>query len=49
MNDTTREVGGALGVAVIGSMLSSVYGCRLLDVLNGVQLPAEAATSPSTR
>jgi EmrB/QacA subfamily drug resistance transporter len=25
MNDTTRQVGGALGVAVLGSLLSSVY------------------------
>ena len=25
MNDTTRQVGGALGVAVIGSVLASVY------------------------
>jgi MFS transporter, DHA2 family, multidrug resistance protein len=25
MNDTSREVGGALGVAIVGSMLSSLY------------------------
>ena len=35
VNDTSREVGGALGVAVIGSMLSSLYSSNL----NG-KLPA---------
>ena len=29
MNDTTREIGGALGVAVMGSITSSVYGSRI--------------------
>ncbi len=42
VNDTTREVGGALGVAVLGSVLSSVFGSRMVDVLAGGQLPAEA-------
>ena len=28
VNDTTRQVGGALGVAIIGSVMSSVYGSR---------------------
>ena len=28
VNDTTRQVGGALGVAVVGSVLSSVYGTQ---------------------
>jgi EmrB/QacA subfamily drug resistance transporter len=35
VNDTSREVGGALGVAVVGSMLSSLYSSNL----NG-KLPA---------
>ena len=26
MNDTTRQIGGALGVAVLGSILASSYG-----------------------
>jgi MFS family permease len=34
VNDTTRQVGGALGVAVIGSVLSSVYGSRVVDLFN---------------
>jgi hypothetical protein len=29
VNDTTRELGGALGVAVVGSIVSSLYGSRL--------------------
>jgi len=28
MNDTTRQVGGALGVAVVGSVMTSEYGSR---------------------
>ena len=33
VNDTTRQVGGALGVAVIGSVLSSIYGSQVGDFL----------------
>jgi hypothetical protein len=32
VNDTTRQVGGALGVAVIGSVVSSVYVNEINDV-----------------
>jgi len=32
INDTTRQVGGALGVAVIGTIVSSVYSARILDL-----------------
>ena len=35
INDTTRQVGGALGVAVIGTVVSSVYSARIVD-LGGV-------------
>jgi len=31
VNDTTRQVGGALGVAVIGSVLASIYATKLGD------------------
>lgn len=41
MNDTTRQVGGALGVAVIGSLISSSYRSRMDDVVVG--LPPTAA------
>ena len=29
MNDTTRELGGALGVAVVGSVMSALYANQL--------------------
>jgi hypothetical protein len=35
VNDTTRQVGGALGVAVIGSVLASIYGSQVGDFLHG--------------
>ena len=41
VNDTSREVGAALGVAVIGSLLSSIYGSRFLDNVPG-NVPAAA-------
>ena len=48
MNDTTREVGAALGVAVIGSLLSSFYGARVLDDLPAaLPEPARDAASDS--
>ncbi len=31
VNDTTRQVGGALGVAIIGSVLSSTYGSKVSE------------------
>lgn len=31
INDTTRQVGGALGVAIIGSIVSSIYASRVGD------------------
>jgi len=40
MNDTTRELGGALGVAVLGSVLTSTYGASLRPVTE--DLPAQA-------
>jgi EmrB/QacA subfamily drug resistance transporter len=41
MNDTTRMVGGALGVAIIGSVLSSSYSSTVAPAL--AQLPRAAA------
>jgi EmrB/QacA subfamily drug resistance transporter len=35
MNDTTRQVGGALGVAVLGSILASSYGAAIEPALRG--------------
>jgi EmrB/QacA subfamily drug resistance transporter len=42
VNDVTRELGGAFGVAVVGAVFSSVYGPRLVQRLAGVGLPASA-------
>lgn len=41
MNDTTRMVGGALGVAIIGSILNTVYSSRMSEAVAG--LPPQAA------
>lgn len=40
VNDATRELGGTLGVAVVGSLFSSLYGARLADELEGRLDPA---------
>ncbi len=42
VNDTTRQVGGALGVAIIGSVVSSVYGSKVGDFFAGSPAPREA-------
>jgi EmrB/QacA subfamily drug resistance transporter len=39
VNDTTRQVGGALGVAVLGSVFTSIYGSHIANALNGQGLP----------
>ena len=33
VNDTARELGGALGVAIVGSIMSSLYATQLADAL----------------
>jgi len=40
VNDTTRQVGGALGVAVLGSVYTSIYGSHVVSSLSGRNLPA---------
>ena len=40
VNDATRELGGTLGVAVVGSLFSSLYAARLVEQLDG-RLPAD--------
>lgn len=42
MNDTTRELGGALGVAVLGSVLGTAYSNKIAESVS--QLPSEAQT-----
>jgi hypothetical protein len=43
MNDTTRELGGSLGVAVLGSVLASQYATNISAATGG--LPATAAAT----
>ena len=38
VNDTTRQMGGALGVAIIGSVVSSIYASRVADVAGDYDL-----------
>jgi EmrB/QacA subfamily drug resistance transporter len=44
VNDTTRQVGGAMGVAIIGSVLSSIYASKMGDFLAGSPVNGRAAT-----
>jgi EmrB/QacA subfamily drug resistance transporter len=45
MNDVNRMVAGALGVAVVGSIVSSAYSSRVTEATAG--LPHDAATAAS--
>jgi EmrB/QacA subfamily drug resistance transporter len=45
VNDTTREIGSALGVAVIGSIAGSVYAGQLGSEVDRLGLPADVATA----
>ena len=47
VNDTTREIGGTLGVAIVGSVMNSIYGSRLVDALSTTSLPAGTAQAAS--
>jgi EmrB/QacA subfamily drug resistance transporter len=47
MNDTVRMVGGTLGVAVLGSLLSSSYGADMDGAVDGLPDPAAAAAGES--
>ncbi len=42
VNDTTRQVGGALGVAVIGSVVASVYSAQITDAAPAAGLTGAA-------
>jgi len=45
VNDATRELGGTLGVAVVGSLFSSLYGAKLGELLDGRLDPATLETA----
>jgi EmrB/QacA subfamily drug resistance transporter len=47
MNDATRELGAALGVAVLGSLASSRYGSALAPSLKGLSPAARSASRAS--
>jgi hypothetical protein len=47
MNDVTRQVGGSLGTAVIGSLISSLYASRISDSVAGLPPDARAAAEDS--
>ena len=47
VNDTTREIGGTLGVAVVGSVFASVFGPQLRDSLTALSVPADVAAKAS--
>ena len=42
INDTSREVGGTLGVAIIGSIFATTYGPKIVELLGRLPLPKEA-------
>jgi hypothetical protein len=44
VNDTTRELGGTLGVAVVGSVLSSAYGSHVVSALSRLGVPGRVAS-----
>ncbi|WP_148616072.1 MFS transporter [Nocardioides rubriscoriae] len=43
VNDATRELGGTLGVAVVGSLFASLYGDSLASLLDGRVDPSSLA------
>ena len=47
VNDTVREIGGALGVAVLGSVLASRYAASVRPVTAGLPQPAAQAANDS--
>jgi EmrB/QacA subfamily drug resistance transporter len=47
MNDTVRMVGGTLGVAILGSLLSSGYGADMEPAVKSLPQPAADAASDS--
>jgi EmrB/QacA subfamily drug resistance transporter len=42
VNDTARELGSTLGVAIVGSLFASIYSSKLVSLLAGSPIPADA-------
>jgi Na+/melibiose symporter-like transporter len=47
VNDTTREIGGALGVAILGSIFSGAFAERMADASRGLPADVGAAVRDS--
>src|SRR5581483_8479497 len=47
MNDTTRELGGSLGIAVLGSVMASNYAAHVAKAVVGMPAQAAAAVKSS--
>ena len=47
MNDVTRQVAGAFGVAVIGSVINTVFGDKMHEAVSGLAPEAAEAASDS--
>jgi EmrB/QacA subfamily drug resistance transporter len=47
MNDVTRQVAGALGTAVIGSLITSLYGSKVSDSTGALPHAAQSAAEDS--
>jgi hypothetical protein len=47
MNDTTRELGGSLGIAVLGSVMASSYAAHVSGAAAGLPASAAAAVKSS--
>ena len=45
INDTSREVGGTLGVAIIGSIFATTYGPKIVELLTPFGLPEQALSA----
>jgi len=45
VNDTTRELGGTLGVAIAGSLVASIYSAKIVDGLAGTPVPPQAVAA----
>jgi len=47
MNDVTRQVAGALGTAVVGSLISSIYQTRISDDTSALPQAAQSTAEDS--
>lgn len=47
VQNTVRQVGGALGIAIIGTVLANSYASRLAPMLSGSPLPSQAQEAAS--